>query len=275
MSQDNIIYSVWDVEQEILDVFHDICTSYNLRYSLGFGTLLGAVRHGGFIPWDDDIDIAMPRNDYEKLLSIWDSVAPEGYLLLNHHYASDYPNNFSKIVKDHTTFLQDEWARDKNFHKGFFIDIFPADRLAPGFIRRKIQHLACAVNLLYSKNYTSGTGGIVGFVERLLLKLPLKTRKKYRQITENYIKRWQFREDCKWFFPITIQLCSQHYPAGLFEHTKSIVFEKKSYGCIADPDIALKIRYGDYMTLPPEEERVWKHHPILIDFERNYEEIEE
>ena len=275
MENANVMEPVWAVEQEILDVFHNVCTTYNLHYSLGFGTLLGAVRHSGFIPWDDDIDIVMPRNDYEKLLSMWDSVAPKGYLLLNHHYASDYPNNFSKIVKDHTTFLQDEWARDKNFHKGFFIDIFPAERLAPGFVRQKIQYLACAVNLLYSKNYTSGTGGIVGLVERILLKLPLKTRKKWRQITENYVKRWASREDCKCFLPCTIQECANHYPSTIFSNIKTILFQGKRYCCVVDTDTVLKIEYGDYMSLPPEEERIWTHHPILIDFERNYEEIEE
>ena len=275
MTSDNVIHSIQNIEQEILDVFHEVCTTHHLCYSLGYGTLLGAVRHGGFIPWDDDIDIVMPREDYEILLSLWDSEAPKGYLLQNHHRTPDYPNNFSKIVKDHTTFLQDEWARDRGFHKGFFIDIFPADRVAPGYISRKLQYVACAVNLLYSKNFTSGTGGIVGFVERMLLKLPRKTRKKWRHSTENYIKQWYTHTNCKWFFPCTIQECSQHYPASLFDNIGSISFQGKSYNSFANPDTALKILYGDYMTLPPEEERVWKHHPILIDFDRNYEEIEE
>lgn len=274
MEQVNI-HSVWIVEQEILDIFHSVCTAHQLRYSLGYGTLLGAVRHGGFIPWDDDIDIMMPRDDYEKLLSIWDDVAPAGYLLENYSRSSEYPNNFSKIIKDHTTFLQDEWARTRNFHKGFFIDIFPADRVAPGSISRKLQFLACSINLLFSKNFTSGTGGVIGLVERLLLKLPSKTRAKWRLYTENYIKRWLPHSSSNWFFSCTIRACRVYYPHTLFDNIKSIYFQGKAYCCFADPETPLKIQFGDYMTLPPEEDRVWKHHPILIDFERNYEEIEE
>ena len=273
MSQDNTMLSIWNIEQEILDVFHTVCSAHHLRYSLGYGTLIGAVRHGGFIPWDDDIDVMMPREDYEKLLSIWDSVAPEGFLLQNYRTTPEFPNNFSKIVKDHTTFLQDEWARSRNFHKGFFIDIFPADRVAPGFISRKLQFVACAINLLCGKGFPSGTGGLTGFIERILLKFPRKTRERWRRSTENYIKRWYSRSDCDWFFPCTIRECAIHYPPNLFDNLKTISFRDKSYSCFADPDTALKIQYGDYMTLPPEEERVWTHHPILIDFNRNYEEI--
>lgn len=275
MGKENIIHSVWRVEQEILDVFHEICTKHNLRYSLGYGTLIGAVRHGGFIPWDDDIDVMMPRDDYEKLLSLWDSVAPKEFLLQSYYSTPDYTNNFSKIVKNHTTFLQDEWARDKKFHKGFFIDIFPADRLAPGCVSRKLQFAACAINLLYSKNFTSGSGGLIGFMEHILLKFPRRLREKWKFSTENYIKRWTSHTDCNWFFPCTIRACKTHYPPILFDNLKTISFENKHYCCFADPDAALRVQYGDYMQLPPEEDRVWKHHPILIDFERNYEEIEE
>ena len=78
MKIEDQIQQVWAVEQEILDVIHRICAEHGLRYALAYGTLIGAVRHGGFIPWDDDIDLVMPREDYEKLLSIWEEAAPEG-----------------------------------------------------------------------------------------------------------------------------------------------------------------------------------------------------
>mgnify|MGYP000031386595 FL=1 len=71
MTQREEIEAVWNTEREILDVVHRVCTENNLRYSLAYGTLLGAVRHGGFIPWDDDVDLIMPREDYEVLLKIW------------------------------------------------------------------------------------------------------------------------------------------------------------------------------------------------------------
>lgn len=112
-TSDQLQQQIWATEQEILDVIHQVCTEHGLRYSLAYGTLIGAVRHKGFIPWDDDIDLMMPREDYEKLLVIWNQSAPKGYILQNTRTDSDFTQNFTKIRKDHTTFLQDEAERTK------------------------------------------------------------------------------------------------------------------------------------------------------------------
>lgn len=267
------IEKVWQVEQEILDVIHQVCSEHGLRYSLAYGTLIGAIRHGGFIPWDDDIDLVMPREDYEKLVSIWNDTAPAGYIMQNVINSPDYTNNFAKIRKDHTTFLQDEAEREKKYHKGVFVDIFPGDRVAPGKISSKLQYVACAVNLLYSRGYTSGSSGVVGTVERILLSLPKGVRPVLRNAAERFICRWNGREALMWFFPSTISDAKKHYASNLFENMSSITFCGKTYSCVADADGFLRADYGDYMQLPPEEERTWKHHPIIIDLEHNYEEI--
>lgn len=267
------ISQVWAVEQEILDVVHRICTEYGLRCSLAYGTLIGAVRHGGFIPWDDDIDLVMPREDYEKLLSIWNDVAPEGYILQNIRTDPDYTNTFTKIRKDHTTFLQDEAERQKHYHKGIFVDIFPGDRVAPGKVSRMVQYFACAVNLLYTRGYTSGSGGLVGVMEQILLALPKGIRPAIRNATEKIIRNWNGRDELKWFFPSTIGSAKRFYSPKLFEGLGVILYCGKRYSCVADPDAFLRVDYGDYMQFPPEEERIWKHHPIIIDFEHNYEEL--
>ena len=122
---DEIQVKLWKNEQEILDVVHEVCVSNRLKYSLAYGTLLGAVRHGGFIPWDDDIDILMPREDYTKLLEIWSEIAPEDYILQEPYSSSDITNNFVKIRKNHTTFMQTEAEKKCKYHKGIFIDITP------------------------------------------------------------------------------------------------------------------------------------------------------
>ncbi len=267
------IEHVWSAEQEILDVIHAFCKKHNLRYSLAYGTLLGAVRHHGFIPWDDDIDLIMPREDYSKLIQLWSQEVPSKYLLLNYYNAQDYTNNFTKIVKDHTTFLQSETQRSKHYHKGIFVDIFPADRIAPGRITGVMQYIACAVNLLYTREYTSGTGGLIGLTERILLGLPKAWHLPLRNFAEKQMCRWNGHANTAYIVPCTIRGCKHYYPSDSFDKISSVEFNSKSYCAFKDPDKILRTVYGDYMQLPPEEERVWHHHPILIDFEHNYEEL--
>ena len=272
-ASDQVQRQIWATEQEILDVIHQVCAEHGLRYSLAYGTLIGAVRHKGFIPWDDDIDLMMPREDYEKLLAVWDQSAPKGYILQNTRTDSDFTQNFTKIRKDHTAFLQDEAERTKHYHKGIFVDIFPGDRVPSGKIGRRIQYIACAVNLLYSRGHTSGSGGMVGEVEKILLKAPKEKYSVRRERAEKKIRSWNGDESLQYVFPSTIRSSRKYYPANLFENVKTIEFNGKQYMCVADADSTLRVEYGDYMQLPPEEDRVWKHHPFLIDFEHNYEEL--
>lgn len=264
---------LWDAELEIMDVIHDFCAAHGLRYTLAFGTLIGAVRHGGFIPWDDDIDIVMPRQDYNRLIALWDTTAPTGYLLQYKENAPDFEQNFVKIRKDHTAFLQDERERDKAYHKGIFVDIAPCDRAAPGRLSRGLQYFACAVELLYSKEHISGRGGLSGFIERLLLCAPKGMRPLLRRKARACMSRWNDREDLPLFCSDTIENCRRYFPADMLGGYRLVPFQGHFYHAILSPEDFLKVRYGDYMQLPPEAERAWKHHPILIDFEHNYEEL--
>lgn len=271
--QDNIAL-VWKTEQEILDVIHSICETHGLRYSLAYGTLLGAVRHKGFIPWDDDIDIIMPREDYDKLVLIWKEVAPSGYILMNGDTNTDCSGNFTKIVKDKTTFLQLEEDRSKNIHKGIFVDIFPGDRRAPDKFSKVLQYCACAINLLYSRGYTSKSGGIIEFAERILLLIPRKYHRSLRNKALRLVTKWNHCVQSPYIFPSTIQDARRNYDAELFTCLNQIEFCEKKYKCTALWDSYLSMCYGDYMQLPPEEDRVWKHHPIIIDLNHNYEELD-
>ena len=140
---------VWAVEQSILDQIARVCDDHGLRWSLAYGTLLGAVRHGGFIPWDDDVDIMMPREDYEKLMALWPEVAPAGLILDRCDRDPENCNVFSKVRKDHTTFLQFPNEGQAAHHKGIFNDIFPAEHVPKGKLARKLQFADFAVMLLF------------------------------------------------------------------------------------------------------------------------------
>ena len=262
------------VEQSILDQVSRICEENSLRYSLTYGTLLGAVRHGGFIPWDDDIDISMPREDYEKLMSIWPNIAPDDLVLDRCDLDPENCNVFSKIRKDHTTFLQFDYERTLGFHKGIFIDIFPADRVPDSKIARLLQYADFSLMLLFNRGFLSGTKGIIGFSERVLLKLVPKRR--YFTVSRFFAKRgrrWNGNLHGNIIFPVTIRDCKRYYPADLYESLQRIPFQGCYYSAYHDPDRFLKIRYGDYMQLPPKEDQVWKHPPLVIDYTRNYEEL--
>ncbi len=272
MIANECIHEVWKHEQEILDVVHKLCINNNLKYSLMFGSLLGAVRHGGFIPWDDDIDIIMPREDYEKLISLWPKEAPTGYLLQNKRTDSDFTQNFTKIRKDHTTFIQNEEEKKRKYHKGIFIDVFPADRVAPDCINRTFQYIANAINLLCARGYCSGNKGIIGGIEKIILNLPESLILKLYNNTEKYISRWNNNHKCKWYSPNTINVCRRYFTSDMFENIIMIRFNGAEYCCVRDYDKLLVIIYGNYLELPSVEERKWKHHPIVVDFENNYED---
>lgn len=274
MNQSVNLEDIWKVEQEILDEIDRVCTENGLRYSLAYGTLLGAVRHGGFIPWDDDIDIMMPREDYDKLIKIWPVSAREGFILQDDTMHDDYVNNYAKVRRDHTTFLQFESERNSSYHTGIFVDIFPGDRVAPTGITRKLQYLAFAVNLLFNRGYTSGTGGVIGLAERVLLRVvPKKLYRRLSLFAGRRSRRWNNDHSRPIVFPNTMNCIKLLYPSDLFDHLDRKMFQGKMYSTFQDADRMLRIEFGDYMQLPPEEERVWRHHPILVDFERNYEEI--
>lgn len=274
LKNDDCIKKVWSIEQEILDVIHEVCINHELQYTLIFGTLLGAVRHGGFIPWDDDIDIMMPRKDYEKLISIWNDVAPKRYILQNKRTDFDFTQNFTKIRKNCTTFIQEDCEKTKEYHTGIFVDIFPADRVAPKGIFRTMQYIACAVNLLTARGHSSGSKGLVGLIEKIVLSFPKKMQLQMYYSTERIIAYWDNNVNSFWYSPNTIAVCKRYFPSNMFEKMSTINFNGKEYLCTNELHELLTIIYGDYMKLPPKEERVWKHHPILVDFERNYNEIE-
>ena len=272
--ENEILAQIQQAELEIMDRFDAFCTAHGLRYSMIYGTLIGALRHQGFIPWDDDIDLMMPREDYEKLIALWERDPPEGFVLQNTRNSPDFTQNFTKIRKDHTTFVQSEAERTRNYHKGIFVDIFPCDRVAPTKMKQKLQYAACAVDLLYSRRYTSGSGGMTGKAERLLLKLPEAQQRRYRDRAEKLIRRWNGDRAGQWMLTCTIKNCRRYYPADLFDNMKTISFCGRQYQCVAKPEAVLDRIYRNFRELPSEDKRVWRHHPIVVDFEHNYEELE-
>ena len=264
---------VQQTELDILEVVHNICVENNLKYSIAYGTLIGAVRHHGFIPWDDDIDICMPREDYERFIKIWPSYQFDGYILQNLDTDEDFTQNFTKIRKKNTTFFQKGEEKYK-YNKRIFIYIFPGDRVPNSSIKRKIQYVYMAVNLLYSRKFKSRSSNkIISLIENILFLMPKSKYRKYAKIAEKHIKKYNRNGKLNYVFASTLDTTKKYYPNDIFVNRVLLEFEGKQFYAYKEYDQCLRIEYGDYMQLPPKEERVWKHTPQLIDFEHEYTEL--
>lgn len=261
------------VQLEMLDYVDKFCSENELKYSIAYGTILGAVRHGGFIPWDDDLDICMPREDYEKFISLWKDT--DKYLLQNHNTDLDFTQSFTKIRKKGTAFVQ-KGDIGADYHKGIFIDIFPFDKVPDNAIRKKIQGLNVLFYNLYTRGYAPKKNGtIVRLVSQFILRIT--PGKKYYKKSKKYLSKiCKYNDDKKLkYVDVSVtNTMNMYYDNDIFDDMQKIKFENLSVNVMNKYRDFLKICYGDYMKLPPESEQTWYHHPILIDFEHNYEDIE-
>lgn len=262
------------IQIEILKEIDSVCRKNNLKYSLYAGTLLGAVRHKGFIPWDDDLDICMPRDDYNKFLEVWKDEEHPGFLIQNKENAQGFSQSFTKIRKDHTTFWQNGEPNDQ-YHLGIFVDIFPIDRIPNGFFRRKIFQLECIIYQIYTREYMPIYGSKM---EKLitwffLLIIPKQYRPYIRKKLLNRIIKWNDDKSLETIGIEILEAIRTPMPAPMLDEYIYMDFDGQKFPCFKMWDEYLSLTYHDYMQLPPKEERVWKHHPLVLDFERNYEEL--
>ncbi len=256
-----------------LRVFDDICRRHGLRYSLHGGTLLGAVRHKGFIPWDDDLDVIMPRADFNRLLRIWDQEDPKGYFLQTKEKEEDYTRSFAKIRLEHTTFLLRS-EKAETIHTGIFIDIFPADRLPRGWLLRKLFSLHSMVYQLYTREFVPPRSGrLTRFMSGIMLRLTShRYRMKRREQLLRKITRYGEDDTLPWVVTDTPKQVRRPIDRALFDKLVPLPFEDGSFQCTAIWDKLLTTWYGDYMTVPPEEQRK-THHPFILDLDHDYHEL--
>lgn len=260
-----------NVELEILITIDQICRENNITYFLDGGTCLGAVRHGGFIPWDDDIDIGMPKKDYDRFCALAPSVLPDGFSLHTSKNTKGFSALWAKVYKDNTKFIDDN-NLEAGCNQGIFADIFaycPIDsneRVA----KRKSRTARIAQMKSYLKHFSRPKIPTATPVRPLV---EIACRVVHRTIARTW-KQDDLQNTMNHAFdttnPSNRWICSTYSNFGIFTEdtlfpTSIIDFEGISFSAPHDPDAYLRTMYGDYMQLPPESER-FTHAPIILDF---------
>lgn len=259
---------------EMLKWFHGYCSENDLQYFLIGGSMLGAVRHEGFIPWDDDIDIGLPRPDYEKLLLITEGKVCGKYTLESMHSGKrDFIYPYAKLYDTTTTLVEVSRYQIK---RGVYIDIFPFDGAGDDFelaeeqfakVKRKYNQLltlTCAINpeRKWYKNLAILLGrcaSVFGFTPQKVFKqidaLSRENSYEHSKYVALYVGNWGEKE-----------LIEKEYigEPQLYKFEDTNVYGVEGY------DKYLSKLYGDYMTLPPVEKRMSHHPEIELSFEKSY-----
>lgn len=268
---------VKQVELEILCEFMRVCDELGVRWYAGCGTALGAIRHGGFIPWDDDIDVLMPRKDYEIFCSKAQEFVGEQYFVQTLETEEEYYQPFAKLRRSDTTFLEEESAMD-NINHGIYIDIFPLDGYPTGQLAEKIFMIKRIVynNFMYQNgdlNQLSGYRKLFAMAYRMVKgKL---TAKEAAIKKEKMVTKIPFDEGKLVSCLIGDIPKRQAIPSEVYDKGREVVFENITIKVPLKCEYYLEKLYGDYMQLPPEEDRVPLHRCTVIDTDRSYLEYQD
>lgn len=266
---------VWEKQLEMLKIFIAICKKNHLRYYAASGTLLGAIRHKGYIPWDDDIDILMPRSDYDTFIMLAVNDLNCYYSLQVYQTEKLYPNGHAQIRDNKTTcFINTSYAdlkRGKNC--GIFIDIFPMDDVLDDYKKRqkyckKIRRLrALACNYVY-KNSNILKRTIVRFY--FMFHSVQKTIEKIDRLSK------RFQDQTHTLGLPTFAPCYEKnvWDKSLFEETIEWPFEDIMISIPLRYDEVLRVEYGDYMVIPENKTDGSIHGKCYFDCDKSYLEYQ-
>ena len=256
-------------ERDMLAEFVRICNKHGIKYFVQGGTLLGTVRHSGFIPWDDDVDVSLPRDEYERFLAVAEKELPEYYFLQTKDTDPEYPNNFAKIRDSRTTFVETS-ARNLKINHGAYIDIFPLDNYPEGF-RAKIYELK--KRLLTQRIYKAFYMPHMSFIAKIITLLTMLLYPSLKGAVEKREKLFKsVAKSGKVVNNSGAWLSKEIIPEEWVQDTTQMEFEGIKVNVSDKYDEWLTYVYGDYMSLPPENERVGHHYVDHFDMNKPYTE---
>ena len=253
------------IELRLLKQFKDICEKEGFRYSLAGGTLLGAVRHKGFIPWDDDIDISLPRKDYNNFIN-YCKTHTTPFKLISHELESSYWYLFAKITAPDTIIYESN-NNPNELPMGVYIDIFPLDGLADNLFLAKLKFYQSSLyrELLVAKNwkrfFISKTHSLIVEPIRFILYLLSRKLSAKRLIhsIEKIYKGINF--DCVKYSTCIcgVYRSKEIHETLLYNNFVSLKFEGITCKCFKEYEKYLTLHYGDYKKLPPLDKRESHH----------------
>lgn len=253
-----------------------VCDKHNIDYFLDSGTLLGAVRHGGFIPWDDDMDIGMTRENYNRFLEVAETELGENYFLQTWETDANYPMPFAKIRLNGTKYIENVFEKAQ-MHQGIYVDIFPYDvwpqkRSKQKKLWRKRLFLQAMIMMKchYLKFKSDAAWKYIlkaimlTFIKFLSL---FYTKKELMKKYDSMVAKFnQVESDNVYEQTVNFKFGYWVLPKTCLEKSIELQFEDEVFKCPSNYDEYLSTAYGDYMKLPPEEKRAKGHNIIEVDF---------
>lgn len=258
-----------DVQNKLFQILVEvdrICRKYNIKYSLEGGTLLGAIKYKGFVPWDDDIDIVMPRTDYERFLKICKKELDTQFFLQNSDIMYEFPLNYTKICLNNTLYIQGN-SENFNIHHGLFLDVFPIDNVNLKLLKFQISIIRALsgtreykINKRYKEDFKlPSSKKYKNLLCMVLSILPMEWINRLLYVTMtifNYKKTDYVFELC------TSSRNLKPLKRNVYEELIEVDFMGKSFLASKHYTRFLEARFGDISILPPIEKRVPSHNII-------------
>lgn len=272
-NQNSSLAKLQAIELKTLKQIARICEAEHIRYFIIGGTLIGAMRHKGFIPWDDDVDVGIPRDDYNRFIRVARKYLPDNYEVRTMDSSRTYKCYYTRVVDNDMKILWDHGQYKAEI--GVWADVFPLDGLPSNRLQRKLHvFLLNGIKMLYKFTQIDNVSTNLDrpFIERALIHIAMATRvgrffdgDGLLHRLDRWLQKYNF-DKCDYVFNYSGCYRNREIaPRAFFDGVQMIPFEDMYVSAPSGADGYLRNVYGDYMQMPPPEKQV-SHH-VIITFE--------